>query len=93
MAKIVTRYICPVCKKAGETQAEAIRCRNSHPPIEELWAEGRGGKACNVAYFGEKRALFEADLPDDIMKRKQKLAELFESDPEKCRRLGYTLNS
>ena len=89
MAKLKEYFICPVCKKAGDTAEEAIKCRNSHPPIKEVWAESLGGQACNVGYYGEERALFEADLPDDIIKRKQKIAELLKSDPERCRRLGY----
>ena len=93
MAKIVERFICPVCKRYSDTPEEAIKCRNSHAPIKELWAESKSGKACLVAYYGEERALFEAELPDNIDARKQKLAEWINKDPEKCRRLGYTLNS
>jgi len=99
MAKLVERFICPVCKRHSTNEPEALKCRNSHAVIKEVWAvseqykEPWKNKACNVAHYGEERALFEADLPDDIAKRKQKIAELIDTDPEKCRRLGYTQKS
>jgi hypothetical protein len=89
MAKIVEDFICPSCNQRWQTYAEALKCRNSHPPIKQAWAEGIGGKRCLVSYFGEEKALFEADLPDYIEKRKKRLKKLFEEDPEKCKRLGY----
>ena len=93
MAKLVERFYCPVCKKYAETEPEAIICRISHAVIRKVWAETKAGKACDVSYFGEERALFEAELPDGIDARRKRLAELIQNDPERCRRLGYTLNS
>lgn len=93
MAKLVYLYRCPGCNGQWETEAEAIACRNKHPIEKELWAFGKRGKGCLVAYHGEERALVEADLSDYIDVRKKQLEELMQKDPEKMKRVGYIINS
>lgn len=81
MAHIETWYRCP-CGAAYDTQKEAAHCAVSHVKSEK-WAVGRGGKGVRIfenhapdTMHGVKGALKEADLSDDIEKRKRQLAEM-----------------
>lgn len=48
MAHIEIWWRCPVCKKAHDTCADAIKCRNSHPIVSERWAVGNNEAAYKI---------------------------------------------
>lgn len=93
MARIIKFFVCPVCKRRYDTCNEAMSCKNQHPIIIEDWAEGKGRKRVKVGGDGRtmEQALFEADLPDDIKERAQRLCVLWNIDPEKLIKLGYRI--
>lgn len=74
MAYIEIRYCCPVCNKKYAKQNGAIKCRNTHPVLEEKWAVGNGSKSVRIFNNTEEEwALKEADLSDFIEERKKQL--------------------
>ena len=80
VAHIEIRYCCPVCNRKYAKQSGAIKCRNTHPIVEEKWAVGQGGKSVRIydncsedGYGGLNWALKEADLSDFIEERKKQL--------------------
>lgn len=76
MAHIEIWYRCPLCKRAYDTEREAVICKNKHPITTERWAVGKGGKAVRVYSPREEMwALKEADLSDFIEERKRQLKE------------------
>ena len=77
MAHIEIWYHCPLCKRAYDTEREAVISKNKHPIITERRAVGKDGKAVRIDRPGEEaRALREADLSDFIEERKRQLKEM-----------------
>ena len=78
MAHIETWYRCP-CGATYDSQGEANRCAIRHVR-QERWAVGKGGKAVRIwnntapgSMYSAEWALQEADLSDNIEKRKRQL--------------------
>lgn len=83
MAHIKNYYRCPTCKSAYDTEKDATICKNKHPVNVERWAIGKGGKAVRIfdncspdGVGGERYALQEADMSDNIKERKRQMEEL-----------------
>lgn len=56
--KVVTLYICPICKKRHDTEAEAIKCRNTHKIKTVTWVNCEAcGKGWNADYWGLDNAI------------------------------------
>lgn len=70
MAYIETIYCCPTCNRKFINQKEAIKCRNTHPIVEEKRAVGQGGKSVRI---------YDNCLEDGYGGWKDRDSELFET--------------